>query len=39
MKLFAKKAASKKAPFTAINKTALKQVKGGGPGVIHIVQG
>jgi len=29
MKLFAKKAAPKKAVFTAINKSALKQVKGG----------
>jgi len=29
MKLFVKKAAPKKAPFATINKTELKQVKGG----------
>jgi len=29
MKLFVKKAAPKKAAFTAINKTELKQIKGG----------
>lgn len=30
MKLFVKKAAPKKAAFTAINNATLKQVKGGG---------
>ena len=30
MKLFVKKAAPKKAAFTAIDKSATKQVKGGG---------
>jgi len=29
MKLFVKKAAPKKAPFKAINRAALRQVKGG----------
>jgi len=39
MKLFGKKAATKKITFTAIDKAALKQVKGGTDGVVNITQG
>jgi len=39
MKLFVKKATPKKATFTTINKSALKQVKGGGDGILEITQG
>ena len=38
MEVFIKKTASKKAPFTAISKPVLKQVKGGGGGITAIVQ-